>query len=105
MNTMRRTKKLTTLAEFEAKTAILPSLMAETIAAGRLKSTEEFVQQVVDRVLYYFDNHPQFRRRVLSDGNRGRDWIWMFVNHWCEAYEKRNPQQRRLTIKFDEPVD
>lgn len=94
---MPKTKKIPSIEE---ATDIIVEIAAEGVVdqAKRLLGHEYFLRCCSDvTAVGYLTGHseatyqanPRFRAKVNSNadhGNRGRDYLWSFMQHWLSAY-------------------
>ncbi len=96
-------KKPTPRKTFERATPIMPDVIAETCLAQRQheltpEQTVWFVQHVDVRTRWFHANNAKWKRSLEANGNTGRDQLYVWVNHWLDAYllapeqyQERNP--------------
>lgn len=79
-------------------TPILPHIVAWAVcneAAAWLGSPlpTKWVRELSARANTIYAHNERFRRRIRGAGNRGRDYLWMFVRHWLAALlQERRPR-------------
>jgi hypothetical protein len=76
------------LQHIEDKTSILPHVVGRTVAERRgLKGVEaeKFAQHVADRTVHLYNHNTTFKKKLHGAGNKGRDHLYMFANHWLDA--------------------
>ncbi len=81
-------KKHYTLSHIEDKTSILPHVVGHTVAQRRGLSDEEsekFANHVAHRTVHLYNHNPTFRKKLHGSGNKGRDHLYMFANHWLDG--------------------
>jgi hypothetical protein len=75
---------------FEKRTSILPRVIARTCIDQREHHlSADAVQWFVDHtdawVRWFHANNAKWRRLLESD--RGRDQLYVWVNHWLDAFQ------------------
>ncbi len=66
---------------FPSDHAILPSIVADTVAGN----DSEMAAYLERKANYHYANNPVFRTQMNGRGNKGRDSLYAFMNHWKEA--------------------
>ena len=90
--TPTRIKRPPTAREhFEAATPIMPDVVAETCLAARdhtltAEQYKWFVEHVDVWTRWFHANNAEWKRSLESEGNQGRDQLYVWVNHWLDAY-------------------
>lgn len=117
---MRKYKKGGTI---ESDTMLLPIVIAESIAQERVvlkykkeldnwenlskeekdalnkkieAETNKLAGELSKKAEGLYKNNADFKKKVNAQGNKGRDYLYTFMNHWADAYSKG------LEIKFAE---
>jgi len=81
----------TTREHFEACTPIMPGVIAETCLGRRQHTLTPaqaawFVRHVDVWTRWFHANNPKWKRSLESKSNAGRDQLYVWVNHWLDAY-------------------
>lgn len=71
-----------TLKQFEDETCILPHIVAQAIGAE-----DEYIPYLVGRLLTICSHNATFYKQCKA-GNRGRDHVYAFMEHWYLAVKK-----------------
>ncbi len=76
---------------FEEHTPIMPDVIAETVLDRRQHNLDAdaqkwFIEHADLRVRFMFTNDKKWKRRLK--GEQCREFTYMFVNHWADAYLK-----------------
>lgn len=66
-------------------TPILPYLLAD-----RITNDEEMQKYLCERAERHFKANKMFHKGVCGNGNKGRDYLLMFMDHWNNGILK-NP--------------
>jgi 5-hydroxyisourate hydrolase-like protein (transthyretin family) len=101
--------------KIEKETALLPYIIAEGIADKIIiekykseldkwkdlskeeqtaldnkikKESIELQDYMVGRAEILFKQAKEFKKKIKGSGNKGRDYLNAFMEHWAEAYEK-----------------
>lgn len=80
--------------QIERDTPILPQVIARsvceevTVWLGSPLPTQ-WVSELGGRADTIYAHNERFRRRIRGDGNRGRDYLRMFMRHWLAALLKQ----------------
>ena len=95
----------------EEKTGIIPEAVAEGVIEkassilGVTLDDSSLVGYLTGCAEATFKANPKFRRRVCSiaeDGNRGRDYLWGYRQHWLSSKLLRDnhdsPRMRHLLV-------
>jgi hypothetical protein len=89
-------------------TPILPHLVAWCVwsdTAVWLGSPlpRRWVRELVGYANTVYAHNDRFRRRINGVGDRGRDYLWMFMRHWLAALlkERRPHLHARLPASFN----
>ena len=90
---------------FERRTSLMPEVIAEQfVAASGLSDAQVswFVRHVDLRTRWLHANNPRWKRWLESEGNKGRDQLYVFAEHWASAYRK-NPDmyEARMTDELN----
>ena len=94
-------KDLTAVAaEFDAKTPLLPHVVADTVLAEHIGELSEvdrawFRRHVYNRTLVLYEASPVWRADMEASGDRGRDVLYTFVRHWLDAFLKDKGEYRK----------
>jgi hypothetical protein len=98
----------TPTAEFIRATSLALEIIALTIlgdrkAADKLTDDESawFVIHVDHWVRWFHANDRKWRSKLQGRSNAGRDYVYVFVNHWLDAYLK-NPAQYQERHPFEQ---
>lgn len=86
--------KLITKQQFEKKVIFLSEIMVETILleiGNGLRPVTQceqkwFIEHVDYRLRYFYSTQEKWKKKLRSEG--GRDYAWMFIKHWAEAFIK-----------------
>ena len=96
----------------ERDTPIIPAAVAaavweEACAWLDVELPREWIRRLAVRADVIYHHNPRFRRKIRSQGNTGRDWLWMFARHWLAAMiRRRNPQlYARLPASYSTGCD
>lgn len=78
---------------FSERTAILPILIAETVLARRehslsSKQIQWFIAYCDQRIRTLYQANQNWKRKLNSRSNAGRDLCYTFINHWLDSYLK-----------------
>ncbi|MGD0536287.1 MAG: hypothetical protein ABSC03_01450 [Verrucomicrobiota bacterium] len=79
-----------TRATVEQRTPIVPAAVAQAVWSEAVVWLGEelprgWVARLVAKAETVFSRNRGFRRRLLLQGNAGRDWLWAFMRHWLAA--------------------
>lgn len=74
------------------ETALLPEIIAEEITQN-----EDEIAYLVKRAEIHFQNSATFKKAITAKANKGRDNLYMFMEHWLDAH-KRN--EKRIANHF-----
>lgn len=103
----RRGKK--PVGKIEDETPIMPiviadSVIRELLAFGiELPNPDEYADELATRADTAYQHNDDFRKKIRSAGNAGRDWLYAFMRHWLSslvqkkdraAYAKISPEFR-----------
>jgi hypothetical protein len=96
----------------EECTPIVPRAIAEAVCeeAGVWIQTplpRGWVRELTAHASTVYAHNQRFARRIRAGGDRGRDYLWMFMRHWLAALLKdRHPQQfSRLPASYSAGAD
>lgn len=64
--------------------AIVPEIIADQVGSPDKK----LVDYLTKKANYHYDNNPQFKKLMDSRGNKGRDALYDYMEHWKAAWEK-----------------
>ncbi len=78
------------MAKIKTISKAVPSLVTWLIAETCLEKagitpTKEVVNWLVTFANYQFNKSDIFRRGVMGKGNSGRDYLYMFMEHWIKG--------------------
>ena len=77
------TKKIKLISE---ATCLITWLVVETcLERVNIEPTTELVNGMVARANYHFNNKESFKKGILGSGNKGRDFLYSFVENWIEG--------------------
>jgi hypothetical protein len=81
----------TTREHFEAATPIMPDVVAETCLGKRQHNLTDdqrawFVKHVDTWTRWFHANNAEWKRSLESEGDQGRDQLYVWVNHWLDSY-------------------
>ena len=76
--------------QIERDTPILPDFIARCVhedASAWLNEPlpRRWIRELAARANTVYPHHERFRRKIRGRGNRGRDYLWMFMRHWLAA--------------------
>ena len=62
----------------------------------------EWIGLLIEKAETIYAHGPRFRRRLQSNGNTSRDWLWAFMRHWIAALlQEHRPQLfRKLPSRY-----
>jgi hypothetical protein len=89
------------LEHIEDKTSILPHVVGRTVAEKRgLKGpeVEKFAQHVADRTVHLYNHNPTFKKKLHGAGDKGRDHLYAFANHWLDAKSHLKESEHSATF-------
>jgi hypothetical protein len=99
-------------ASIERDTPIVLSAMAESVCqeAAVLLGMELDLGHYVDYLVKYanavYEHNEDFRSKVKGKGNKGRDYLWSFMQHWLTAEilknTRRDPRFRKIRMVLEE---
>ena len=103
------TKRKSTIRTIEEDTGILTIAMAEIVVekAARLVSNEGFgsqdlyfyVGRLTECAETQYHSNPTFQKKVQGSGNKGRDYLYAFMQHWISSMLLKNsPAVRRALV-------
>ena len=69
------------------ETVLLPEIIAEQITQDK-----EEVLYLVSRAERHYKNNEQFKKSITARGNKGRDNLYMFMDHWLQALRLKKRQ-------------
>ncbi len=70
----------------QANNAILTWLIAETVLEKLgIQPTKEIVNRMVTRANYQHSINEDWQRIMKLQSNRGRDLLYLYMNHWAQA--------------------
>lgn len=76
------------------ETALLPEIIAEGITQN-----EDEITYLVKRAEIHFQNSETFKKAITMRGDKGRDNLYMFMEHWLKALRLKN--RKGYTIYVD----
>ncbi len=88
---------------FMERTALLPRVIAETVLLHEVPALHAeywpwFIDHAEKRTLHCYNANRTFRNALNRSGDRGRQVLYAFVQHWLKAYrlgprkyEQRHP--------------
>ena len=91
------------LAHIEDKTSILPHVVGRTVAERRglgPEETEKFAQHVADRTVHLYNHNPTFKKKLHGAGDKGRDHLYAFANHWLDAKSHLKEEKKQIGSNF-----
>lgn len=101
---LTRHRPPTSRKRFEQRTPIMPDVVAQACLEQRRHDltpaqAEWFVRHVDVWTRWFHANNAKWKRSLESDGNQGRDQLYVWVNHWLDAYllDPRRYQDRHPT--------
>jgi len=61
-----------------------------------------WVRELASYANTVYAHNDRFRRRIHGAGNRGRDYLWMFMRHWLASflYQRRPRLHARLPASY-----
>ena len=87
--TTGKPKKFTTI---EDDASILPDVVADTTIGGlerwfddQFPDREKMVNWLVHRQATLYRNSESWRKKMNASGNKGRDTLYLFMQHWTAA--------------------
>ena len=96
-----------TRATIQQLTPIVPAAVAHAVWSEAVVWLGEelprgWVRRLVAKADTIFSRNPGFRRRLLLQGNAGRDWLWAFMRHWLAAliWQHRRELYDRLPASY-----
>lgn len=84
-------KKMKTISE---ETALMPEIIAEVIT-----NDPNEILFLTSKAETLFLNSKSFRKSIKANGNKGRDNLYMFMDHWLKALRLKN--RKGYTIYVD----
>ena len=76
------------------ETALLPEIIAEGITTDK-----DEILFLTSKAETLFQNSKYFRKSIKANGNKGRDNLYMFMEHWLKALRLKN--RKGYTIYVD----
>jgi len=76
-------------------------LIPEIIAEGLTQDKKE-IKELVNRAEFLFKNSDHFKKSIAARGNKGRDNLCMFMEHWLMAIRIKN--RKGFTIFVDNSI-
>ena len=64
-------------------TPIIPETVADSLTKNRIEA-----DYLVNRAEIHFQNSDHFKKAITKPGNKGRDNLYMFMDHWLKAYRQ-----------------
>lgn len=79
-------KKIKTITE--AVPALLTWMVAEiTLEKFGMEVKPDVVNHLVAKANYHFNTNDAFKKCIMCSRNRGRDYLYAFMEHWVKAKE------------------
>lgn len=69
------------------KTDLIPEIIARQIT-----DNESEVSYLINRAEIHFHHSKHFRDSITAKGNKGRDNLYMFMDHWLKSFKLKNNQ-------------
>ena len=74
-------------------TVIIPRAVAEGVCEEvtvwlQTPLPRRWVHELIAHANTVYAHNERFRRRINGSGNKGRDYLWMFMRHWLAALLK-----------------
>jgi hypothetical protein len=85
---------------FLQQTSLDPAFIANVVISDRPTNfTEEekqwFIEHTDKWVRWFHANNPKWTESLNGPENKGRDLLWMFINHWADAYEHNRKKYQK----------
>lgn len=91
----------------ELDTPILPHFIARCVhedAGAWLDQPlpRRWIRELTARANTVYARNERFRRKIRAGGNRGRDYLWVFMRHWLAGllWERRPHLYARLPASY-----
>lgn len=65
------------------ETALIPEIIAECITQDKNE-----ISYLVNRAESHFQNSDHFKKAITKHGNKGRDSLYTFMDHWLKAFRQ-----------------
>lgn len=65
------------------ETALIPEIIAECITQDKNE-----ISYLINRAEILYQNSDSFKKRITAKGNKGRDSLYTFMDHWLQAYRQ-----------------
>lgn len=79
-------KKIKTITE--ATYSILTWMVAEiSLEKFGMEVKPDVVNHLVAKANYHFNTNDVFQKGIMGAGNKGRDYLYAFMEHWVQAKE------------------
>ena len=92
---------------FERDTLLTPEWIAESVVQEverflKAELPENFAARLAAKAHHLYPRHKHFHNRLNRPGNRGREYLLMFMRHWTASWLKRerNPLHKKLPYSF-----
>lgn len=59
---------------------------------------------IVKRAEYQYRNNPEFRKKVKASDEKGRDFLYSFMEHWADGFV-RNPKLAKIQTELYQSFD
>jgi hypothetical protein len=82
--------------------AAAEGVWAEACALLDEELPREWIGLLIEKAETIYTHGSRFRRRLQSNGNTSRDWLWAFMRHWLAALmQEQRPQLfRKLPSRY-----
>lgn len=88
--------------QFQDQTSLMPFIIADQVAADWFRKHAKtkdmplddntwklqmaMAEHLAKRAVYLYFHNEDFKKKMKASGNKGRDSLYTFMNHWAEAY-------------------
>ena len=67
------------------ETELIPEIIAD-----QLTQDKDEISYLINRAEIHFHHSKHFKDSITAKGNKGRDNLYMFMNHWLKNYKSQN---------------
>lgn len=87
-----------TQEQIEDTTGLLLLVIAETVMESKPVhlQTEHNYMLLVNKAVSLFNNNKTFVAKLMQKGNKGRDALYMYMNHWSDLIALENHRSIKL---------